>query len=72
MPKLRFLDDKKVDKRELLSIMQLRISTVHKSQPTQIVSEYSSTRMEKFGALKNFFGLVSKEPVMNPNSSKDL
>lgn len=73
MPKLRFLDDKQVDKHELLSIMQLRISTAHKSHPTQIVSEYSETRMEKLGALKKFFGLVSNEQVLNPspNTSSD-
>lgn len=71
MPKLRFLDAKQVDKCELLSVMQLQGTNAPNSHQSQTEIEQPEVRMEKFGTWRRFFGLASKEPVLNPSTSLD-
>jgi hypothetical protein len=62
MPKLKFLDAKRVDKSELLSALQLQTTFSHNEQaPLQSANESRRTRMESFDKIKRFFGLSPKE-----------
>lgn len=60
MPKLAFLDARKVDKTELLSLLQCP-ATHLQTESQQTTSELAEVKMEKFGSIKKLFGLSSKE-----------
>lgn len=62
MPKLKFLDAKRVDRSELLSALQLQATFSHNNHVSQqSATESRRERMESFDKIKRFFGLSPKE-----------
>lgn len=66
LPKLRFLDAKQVDKKEMLLSLQLSRNSL---QTQQTLSELPEARMEKLGLLKKFFGLTSKQTAPSTSAA---
>lgn len=72
LTKLKFLDARRVDKSERLSVVQLH-KKISSSSLTPAASQTTSAarKMERFGSIKRFFGFTKKQNTPPPADPVD-